>query len=449
MGFLSGTASHPPHKESFELFYGGIISRIKKWLNQLLVQLKNEGKIAFDPAVHIRQIPPCKPPEMDLEQSCRIQGRTLENPFKIEISLDFGREHWDWDLGNFPSMTSRGSFIYKGNEHVIIAQLSNSPGIFFSWEEKNEPRGSVLHKVRYAVTKLRPKDGLHLEFRKEVAPKNGPFRVMFSNQQTAFLENFLRTIGFSEDERKEILIKTSKNEAEGLEEKEEKKASDSFQNDIRIIARSLGLGKELKAELLSDRDQNEKALGEKIQKKFYSLLLGQLGRAQMDRRIRRIDPIFAGTSDTITKEDMAGVLRSFVAFINGEVSEDDPWDLGNLKVRLVGDYLEDALTHWLNWMRLKIQKRVEDEIRKGIRIGAMAMKEILMVANTDTPESTLFSKLIYDWVFRSPMSQMMPKEQDNLPEAASLARKITYSGWGGISVGQTGGTFVQRVHRKF
>jgi len=423
-----------PHRKSFELFYGSLVVRIKRWLNELLDQLKTERRIVFDPAVHIRQIPPFSFPEMDMEQSCRIQAGTLEKALIIWPSLDKRQAHWDWDLGNFPLMTSRGSFIYNGNEHVLIVQLSNSPGIFFSWEEK-ETRRNVLFKERYAVAKLCPKQGIHLDFSKKVAPRNGPFRVIFRNRETASLENYLRALGFSEEERKEIFIGAEDNIANGSEEKKGEKASDSFEKDIRLIARNLGLRRGLEEELSSGRDQNENAICGKIRKKFYSNLLGRLGRAQVNRRIRRVDPTFAGASETITKEDVAGILKSFVAFINGEGDQDDPWDLGNLKVRLVEDYLEDGTNHWFNSMGLKIRKKVEDEVRKGNRIGTMEMKDILKEANKDAPRSTLFSRLIYDRIFRSFLSHVIPKGQNNLVEAASLTRKITYSGGGGILVG--------------
>ena len=42
-----------PHKESYGRFYGSLRDRIKKWLTDLLIQLKEEKKIAFDPAVDI------------------------------------------------------------------------------------------------------------------------------------------------------------------------------------------------------------------------------------------------------------------------------------------------------------------------------------------------------------------------------------------------------------
>ena len=94
-----------PQKESYERFYNSLTDKLKKWLNELLVQLKNEGRIAIDPAVNVPQIPSYKYPEIDMDKSCRIQGSSLERSLIIRLRLDNGQESWDWDLGHFPLMT--------------------------------------------------------------------------------------------------------------------------------------------------------------------------------------------------------------------------------------------------------------------------------------------------------------------------------------------------------
>jgi len=431
-----------PHRESYERFYGNLKNEIKKWLTELLVQLKNEQKIAFDPAVNIPQIPPYRYPEEE-DESCRLQGKNLEKGITIRVSLGGGSDHWDWELGQFPQMTSRGSFIHNGKERLLAAQLSNSPGIFFSWEEKSEKQGSVLYKKRYAVAKFRPEAGRHLEFRKEVEPDDARIQVYFSQDRSASLENFLEALGFSEDEQKRIFQRTD--------------AKADSNKDIALIARFLGLGKELKEELKAVGDENRGVIYKKIQNRFYSSLLGELGRRQVNRRIAKIDPTYMEGSEGITKEDISGILKTFTAFINGKVQEDDSWDLGNLRVRLVGDYLKEGLNHWFHWMNLKIRKRIEEEIRKGNRIDRNTMKEILLDANIDTASSTLFGRLINEWIFRSPMSQIIPEGQNNLLDAASLTRKITFSGWGafqsarkesrGIFTGATTGGSARLIRR--
>ena len=37
-------------------------------------------------------------------------------------------------MGDFPMMTSRGTFIINGTERVIVSQLVRSPGVYFSRE---------------------------------------------------------------------------------------------------------------------------------------------------------------------------------------------------------------------------------------------------------------------------------------------------------------------------
>jgi DNA-directed RNA polymerase subunit beta len=99
------------------------------------------------------------------EQYCRERDITYAAPLRVKARLvmrETGEIKETGDdgifLGDFPMMTSDGTFIINGAERVVVSQLVRSPGVYFE-REPDPGTGKLL-----STAKLIPNRGAWLEF---------------------------------------------------------------------------------------------------------------------------------------------------------------------------------------------------------------------------------------------------------------------------------------------
>src|SRR6185312_9196815 len=95
-------------------------------------------------------------------------------------------------LGDFPWMTTRGTFVINGAERVVVSQLIRSAGVFFT----GEPHGAV----NLYGAKVIPGRGAWLEF--ETAA-NGAMYVKIDRKRKIPVTTLLRALGVTEAQMKE------------------------------------------------------------------------------------------------------------------------------------------------------------------------------------------------------------------------------------------------------
>ncbi|MHB2021271.1 MAG: DNA-directed RNA polymerase subunit beta, partial [Candidatus Xenobia bacterium] len=108
------------------------------------------------------------------EEECRDRDMTFARPLKVKVQL-ITKENGevkevkvqDIFMGDFPCMTSKGTFIINGAERVIVSQLVRSPGIYF--EEVVDP---ATARVTFKATII-PNRGAWLELETDVAEQIG------------------------------------------------------------------------------------------------------------------------------------------------------------------------------------------------------------------------------------------------------------------------------------
>src|SRR3989338_2265030 len=92
-------------------------------------------------------------------------------------------------LGDFPTMTERGTFIINGIERVIVSPLVRSPGVFFT--------GETAKGRRLYGAKIIPNRGAWLEFE---ADANNVIWVRIDRKRKVAATSLLRAFGYSSDE---------------------------------------------------------------------------------------------------------------------------------------------------------------------------------------------------------------------------------------------------------
>src|SRR4030042_5706909 len=123
------------------------------------------------------------------------KGRTFSIPLKAVINLkihDTGEiRQKEIYFGEIPLMTERGTFIINGAERVVVSQIHRSPGVIYSYDDKNR-----IYNSRIITYK-----GSWLEF--ELDEKKDLLYVRIDRKRKILVTVFLRVLGY--DKREKII----------------------------------------------------------------------------------------------------------------------------------------------------------------------------------------------------------------------------------------------------
>ncbi|MGI8925623.1 MAG: DNA-directed RNA polymerase subunit beta [Tepidiformaceae bacterium] len=123
------------------------------------------------------------------QDECRERDMTFAAPLFVDVELRIKEsgeiKEQRLFFGDFPLMTTRGTFIINGAERVVVSQLVRSPGVYYTYE--NDP-GSGR---RLCYAKLIPNRGAWLEF--ETSNRN-VVSVKVDRKRKIPVSNLLRAI---------------------------------------------------------------------------------------------------------------------------------------------------------------------------------------------------------------------------------------------------------------
>ncbi len=127
------------------------------------------------------------------EALAKEKGKNYSIPVKIKVNLilkDTGEVRTkDIYIGDFPLMTSNGTFIINGAERVVVTQIHRSPGVVFSHSEKD---------LEYNA-RLSPDKGSWLEFLLD--EKKELMHVKIDKKRKILLSTFMRVLGYDTNEK--------------------------------------------------------------------------------------------------------------------------------------------------------------------------------------------------------------------------------------------------------
>ena len=156
------------------------ISPIEDFTGTLKLELADH---VFDPPKHSEK--ECREKDMTFARPLFVTARFMNSTTgEIKEQTVF--------MGDFPMMTSRGTFIVNGTERIVVSQLVRSPGVYFNINpDKLQPEKDVVD------AKMIPGRGAWLEF--EVDKKDIAYvRVDRKRKQPVTI--LLKALGFGETE---------------------------------------------------------------------------------------------------------------------------------------------------------------------------------------------------------------------------------------------------------
>ena len=301
-------------------------------------------------------------------------------------------------LGDFPIMTTRGTFIINGVERVVISQLVRSAGAYFT---ANMSRGRKLFGA-----KVIPNRGAWLEFETE---SDGFIGVKIDRKRKAPVTQLLRIFGIEDAETiKKIFASVDTGPVKYIEatlkKDDAKNVGDSF----------LGIHARLRpGDLTTVEDAT--SLIEAMFFRFDRYDLSRVGRFKLNQRLGFKEK----ETGLLDKEDVVAIVKEIIR-LNNDVNAipDDIDHLGNRRIRAVGELVQARLRVGFARLRRGVQDRMSTFDRKTLQPVQLVNYKLL-------------TAVVRDFFASSQLSQFM--DQVNPLAELEHKRRLSAMGPGGLT----------------
>jgi DNA-directed RNA polymerase subunit beta len=310
------------HHKKMELTFGDY--RFDEPWKRLPEHLQQQGK--DDPRI--------------VEQFCRERDITYASPLRIKAKLrvvnpetgeirEIGAgedEDSEIFIGDFPLMTTDGTFIINGAERVVVSQLVRSPGVYF--DRATDPTTGKL----VSTAKLIPNRGAWLEFE---TSNRDVMSVKVDRKRKMPVTILLRAIGMTDDELEAAFADVDTNpDRPFLRTTLEKDPTHEKDEALIELYRRLRPGdpptRDNAATMLDNLFLNPRRYD-----------LARVGRYKLNERLHREKSDGARPDDRIlTREDLIEIIREMIRLSNGLSEPDDIDHLGNRRIRAVGELIQ-------------------------------------------------------------------------------------------------------------
>jgi DNA-directed RNA polymerase subunit beta len=390
------------------------------------------------------------------EEECRDKDITFSRPLFVEatfVNKVTGEiKEQEVFMGDFPMMTSRGTFIINGTERVVVSQLVRSPGVYFS-QEPDKTSDKDLY-----VAKIIPGRGAWLEFDVD---KKDTVGVRIDRKRRQFVTTFLKALGWGTDE----ILKLFDNAA-SIQATLEKDHVETQQEALEDIYRKLRPGEPPTAE-------SAKTLLENLffNPKRYDL--AKVGRHKLDKKLGAAEGELAkqlrahykaaGELDnpdkkaweqfkvrvmsTPSKDEAAGPHK-----YKGTLTYEDLLKTVLYVVNLhagVDGFDADDIDHFGNRRLRSVGELIQNQIRIGLSRMERVVRERMTTQDVEaiTPQTLINIRpvvaSIKEFFGTSQLSQFM--DQTNTLSGLTHKRRLSALGPGGLSR-ERAGLEVRDVH---
>ncbi|MEI7683045.1 MAG: DNA-directed RNA polymerase subunit beta [Candidatus Saccharibacteria bacterium] len=302
-------------------------------------------------------------------------------------------------LGDYPWMTSRGTFVINGAERVVVSQLIRSAGVFFT----SDVHGS---KNTYGA-KVIPGRGAWLEF--ETAA-NGAIFVKIDRKRKIPVTTLLRALGVTETQMREQFKHVDQGEFNYLDATLDKDSSRGSNDALIEVYRRLRPGD------LATVD-NARSLLENMFYNFKRFDFSRVGRYKINKRLN-IDIANTAENRVMRLEDLVAIIAEIIRMNNTQEPADDIDSLANRRVKLVGELVQRQFRIGL----LRMERNTKDR---------MSMSEIETVTPAQLINARPVVAAVREFFASSQLSQFM--DQINPLSELAHKRRLSSMGPGGLS----------------
>ena len=274
------------------------------------------------------------------EVYCRERDITYASPLRVSARLVM-RETGEIKetgpdgifLGDFPMMTSDGTFIINGAERVVVSQLVRSPGVYFE-RTPDAATGKLL-----STAKLIPNRGAWLEFE---TSNRDILSVKVDRKRKMPVTILLRAIGIQSDE--ELMERFADVDTNPDRRFIATTIDKDTLNDKSRDAALIELYRRLRPGDPPTRD-NATSLLENLFFNERRYDLARVGRYKLNERLHKRpldsdDGEALSTSRILTQDDLVAIIKEMIRLNNGLSHPDDIDHLGNRRVRAVGELIQ-------------------------------------------------------------------------------------------------------------
>ncbi|GAA3842322.1 DNA-directed RNA polymerase subunit beta [Sphaerisporangium flaviroseum] len=320
-------------------------------------------------------------------------------------------------MGDFPLMTSKGTFIINGTERVVVSQLVRSPGVYF-----DRSVDKTSDKDLYGC-KVIPSRGAWLEFEID---KRDSVGVRIDRKRKQAVTVLLKALGWTTEK---ILERFG--QYESMRATLEKDHTSGQDDALLDIYRKLRPGepptKESAQTLLENLYFNHKRYD-----------LAKVGRYKINKKLGVDSDI---TQGTLTEDDIVATIEYIVRLHAGEVAM--PGANGEVVVET------DDIDHFGNRRLRTVGELIQNQVRLGLARMERVVRERMTTQDVEaiTPQTLINIRpvvaSIKEFFGTSQLSQFM--DQTNPLAGLTHKRRLSALGPGGLSR-ERAGFEVRDVH---
>ena len=337
------------------------------------------------------------------ESEARENNVSYEAPLKATVELTnkvTGEvKSQEIYLGDYPWMTTRGTFIINGAERVVVSQLIRSAGVFFT--------ASVTGGSNLYGAKVIPGRGAWLEF--ETAASGALF-VKIDRKRKMPVTTLLRAFGITETQMRDMFKHVDTGKTSYVTATLEKDPARGVNESLIEVYRRLRPGD------LATVD-NARSLLENMFFNYKRFDFSRVGRYKINKRLD-LDVPNTIENRVMRIEDLTAVIAELIRLNNTQDAPDDIDSLANRRIKLVGELVQRQFRIGL----LRMERNAKDR---------MSMSDI----ETVTPGQLINARPIVAAVREFFASSQLSQFMDQINPLSELAhkRRLSSMGPGGLS----------------